>query len=291
MSLEEKPQELRYVRDIEVSQGVEILYRDGVSRGLSAGWVELDEYWRLRKGEWTLLTGIPGHGKSTFLDNVVINTAKEHSWKWGIFSAENHPVQRHLSSLLEIYTGKPFGIGPSQRLSRSELQTGLAFLDTHLFFIEPNEEDRTVERLLCIAKYLHEEEQVDALVIDPWNELDHRRPSGMTETEYISQSLSRIRMFAREHDCHVVLVAHPAKMQKDHAGNYPIPTPYDVSGSAHWRNKADCALCVWRDTSTDADEVEIYVQKIRFREVGKLGSVTLGYDRVSNRVVNRSVYA
>jgi twinkle protein len=68
-------------------------------------------------------------------------------------------------------------------------------------------------------------------------------------------------------------------MQKDSSGNYPIPTPYDVSGSAHWRNKADNCLAVWRDLSNpDGQEVQIHIQKIRFKE-----NATLYYDKVTGR--------
>ena len=63
-----------------------------------------------------------------------------------------------------------------------------------------------------------------------------------------------------------------------------MPTLYDVSGSAHFRNKADCGLVVWRDVSEgDRPEVQIHVQKIRFREVGRIGMVTLWFDKVTGR--------
>lgn len=56
--------------------------------------------------------------------------------------------------------------------------------------------------------------------------------------------------------------------------------PGIYGNSAHWRNKADNGLCVWRDMSPDSlrrYEVDIHVQKIRFRQIGKLGKVTLKY--------------
>jgi twinkle protein len=34
-------------------------------------------------------------------------------------------------------------------------------------------------------------------VIDPYNELDHQRPSNMTETEYVSRMLGKIKRFAQ----------------------------------------------------------------------------------------------
>jgi twinkle protein len=119
---------------------------------------------------------------------------------------------------------------------------------------------------------------IKGLVLDPWNEFDHSRPAGMTEPEYISDCLSKIRRFARKYDLHIWVVAHPTKLQKGLDGNYPIPTPYDIAGAAHWRNKADNCITIWRDLTEVNKEVEIHIQKVRFREVGKVGLAKLHFD-------------
>ena len=84
---------------------------------------------------------------------------------------------------------------------------------------------------------------------------------------------------------HVVIVAHPTKLRKDKNGSYPVPTPYDISGSAHWRNKADNAISVYRPNMTDYKDpsFEIHVQKIRFIEVGRVGKADLRYDYITGR--------
>ena len=109
----------------------------------------------------------------------------------------------------------------------------------------------------------------------------------MTETEHISQALTKIRQFARSHSVHVWVVAHPAKLYKDNDGRYPVPTPYDVSGSSHWNNKADNAITVWRNRG-GKDEViaDVHVQKIRFKEVGRVGVVALRYNPNTGRFLD-----
>jgi twinkle protein len=103
----------------------------------------------------------------------------------------------------------------------------------------------------------------------------------MTETEYISQSLKRVRVFARQRGVHIWIVIHPSKLYRDDTGKYPVPTLYDCAGSAHWRNKADNGIVVWRDLSgADSPEVQIHVQKIRFRHVGRRGMAKLSYEPV-----------
>lgn len=272
----------------DITQDFYGLYQNGgTPRGISAGWVSLDPFYTIRKGEWTLITGVPGHGKSSWLDNVIVNTARDYDWKWLVFSAENAPAVNHASQLASIYIGKPFEPSVRSRMSQEDWLYSSAFLDTQVQFLEPNEYECNVPAILDAARSV----KIDGLVIDPWNELDHSRPPAMTETEYISLSLSKIRRYAKESGVHVFVVAHPTKLQRIKAENgeantYPVPTPWDVSGSAHWRNKADNCICVWRDVSDPRSETQIHVQKIRFRPVGQVGLCRLYYDPVNGQFID-----
>jgi twinkle protein len=268
------------VRD--VAADVAQFYQDGLRGGVSTGWPSVDKHYTIRPGELTVVTGIPSHGKTQLLDAVVVNVAQEHGWSVGICSPENLPVARHISKLVEQYTGFPFREGPTQRLPREGLMPALDWLHQHVVFVAPDEA-MTIPALLATAKQLVSRHGIRGLIIDPWNEFDHTRPSGQTETEYISTSLGQIRRFARNFGVHVWLVAHPQKLYRREDGSYPVPTPYDISGSAHWRNKADNCLTVWRDENEPTAPVKIYVQKIRFREVGTIGMVELRWNRINGR--------
>ena len=90
---------------------------------------------------------------------------------------------------------------------------------------------------------------IRGLLIDPYNELDHQRPSHMSETEYVSQMLTKIKRFAQHHDVHVWFVAHPRQM-RDWKGQ--PPTMYDISGSAHFINKADNGVVIHRNRDPQA---------------------------------------
>lgn len=256
-------------------------YAEGMPRGVSTGWESIDRHYTVRPGEWTLVTGVPGHGKSEFIDALLINLAARNGWRFGIFSPENQPFALHLAKLAEKYSGKPFNPGPTERMSRGEFDMAATWLDRHFTMILP--EEPSINAILAVAKALVLRKGIRGLVIDPWNEIEHGRTQGQTETEYISIVLSRIRQFARAHGVHVWLVAHPAKLFKEANGKYPVPGPYDVSGSAHWRNKADCCLAVWRDQMANTRTVEIHVQKIRHKITGQIGKVNLTYDPVTGR--------
>lgn len=258
------------------------LYLEGLPGGVSTGWPSVDAHYTVRPGELTIVTGIPSHGKSQFLDALTVNLARAHGWSVGICSPENLPVSRHVAKLIEQYSGFPFREGPSKRVPQEEVVTALNWLHAHFVFIAP-EESLTIPGLMDTAKRLVARHGIRGLIIDPWNEFEHTRPSGQTETESICHALTQIRRFARNHGVHVWVVAHPQKLYRREDGSYPVPTPYDISGSAHWRNKADNCLTLWRDENAPDQPVKLYIQKIRFREVGKVGVVDLQFDRMNGR--------
>lgn len=280
--------DLRIPQVIEVDHLIdelETLYRTGgPPRGKSTGWPMLDNWYTVRKREWTLVTGYPNHGKSVWLDNLLINLAYREDWNFGIFSAENLPIPRHIASLIELYTGKPFREGPTVRLTPDEVRIARNWVQNHFVFINPALDDRKLSHILDTAEWLVNQYQVDGLVIDPWNELDHSRPHGMREDEWISISLSQIRYFARNRDVHFFVVAHPNMPKRGKDDKFPVPTMYDVKGASEWNAKADNGICVWRDLLHPEEGTDVHVQKVRFREVGKAGGgCKLWYDVVSGR--------
>lgn len=255
------------------------LYEHGTPRGISTGWAGVDEYYTVRSGDITVVTGIPNSGKSEWLDALFINQAASSGWVFAVYSPENWPVPEHIKKLAEKRIGKPFDPGPTQRMSVAEWDQAQTWLKNYFVFIEP--EEPTLDSVLNIGRQLVLRNGIRGLVIDPWNEIEHTRPAAMGETEYISQSLSKIRRFARNHGVHVWVVAHPTKLVKDKDGAYPVPTPYDIAGSAHWRNKPDNCITVWRDFNNQ--DVEIHIQKVRHKVVGKIGMAKIKYDRVTGR--------
>ncbi len=252
-------------------------YDHGIEQGVSTGWASMDDCYRVLPGEWTLVTGIPGHGKSEWLDALVVNLARLYGWTFGMFSPENQPPKYHAEKLAEKFVGKPFAAGRAHRMSLAEARDALAWIDAHITFVQPAMP--TVEELLSVSRQLVLRHGIRGFVIDPWNEIDHSRAAQLSETEHISQSLSKVRAFARTHGIHVWIVAHPTKLQKGNDGRYPVPTPYDVAGSAHWRNKADNCLTIWRDPNAETAEVQVHVQKVRKKANGRVGAVLLRYAR------------
>lgn len=262
------------------------LYHDGPPKGASTGWPGLDQLYRVMPGEVTVVSGVPGSGKSNVLDAMLVNIAASLGWRFAYVSPENYPISQHMGFLAEKKTKRPYGAGPTERMSPVELAEALGWIEEHFTWLTPEDEPallpRSILTILSLAGNVHSVRPLSGLVIDPWNEMEQFRKLHQSETEYVSEVMSKIRDFARKTRIHVWIVVHPAKLERGKDGRYPVPSLYDLSGSANWRNKADNGIVVWRDLQDrDRPEVDIHVQKVRFRHTGTRGVTTLRYDRVT----------
>lgn len=258
------------------------LYHGGRKRGVSTGWPGMDKLMTIRGGELSIVTGIPGSGKSEFVDAINVNLAAEKNWTFAVCSFEN-PPEEHFAKYAEKHLGIPFFNGPRMRMSEQEVQQSVDWAKERFFLIRTDDTAPTVEWILEKARVAVIRHGIKGLVIDPYNEIEHQRPAGLTETEYVSWMLNRVHRFARNHDVHVWFVAHPQKPQRGKSGDYPLPSLYDISGSANWANKADIGVIVERDRTEGSRKVTVYVQKVRFKSVGTPGDITLEYDRATGR--------
>lgn len=267
----------------DVRERVLDLYENGTPNGMHPGWDALNEYYRPRAGNWTAVISIPGAGKTSWMAALMINLAARHSWKFCVFPAENLPAEEYISLLAEIYLGLPFNRGQNERMSREALSEALDWLQEHFIILSPEDGERDLNGILSIAKAYCLRRGINGLVIDPWNELESSQAAHQTETQFVGQSLIKIRQFSKTYNVHTWVVVHPTKMLKDKDGKYPVPTLYDANGSAHWRNKADCGIAIYRDYSDDEKPVEIHIQKMRWKWCGKLGMVELYFDKLTGR--------
>jgi twinkle protein len=274
------------VRDVvqvgDIAEGIAARFAQAPARGLSTGWDAVNEYYTVEPGQLTVITGIPSSGKSEWLDALTLNLGLLHSWRFAVCSPENAPVELHCAKLIEKYVGRPYWPGKQDRMSLTNLNDGIQWLHDHMVFIM-SEDALSIQGVIDRATSLVRRHGIQGLILDPFNEFDHTRERGMTDTEYVGHILGYLKRWARKYQVHVWLVAHPQKLYRREDGTYPIPTPYDISGSSHFRNKADNCITVWRDMDHPDTPVQIHVQKVRFKHIGKVGMAELAWDELTGR--------
>ncbi len=206
------------------------LYEQGVQRGVDTGWIKCKS--ALLRAAWRI-DGCVRNRIERKIELARLSTGK-HRQKIRLafcnFLAGVPSATQYMAAMCEKYIRKPFNDGPSARMSRAELNDAMNWTREHFTWILPkSEDDWRIDNILDIGAKLCLRNGIRGLVVDPGNELENSRPPGITETEYIGQSLKRARFFAREKQIHVWIVAHPTKMQRSSDGNFPIPTLWDIS--------------------------------------------------------------
>ena len=253
----------------EYKNTVQNIYDGNVQKALSTGFSKLDEIYKIMPSTFNLITGIPNHGKSNFLDQILMNLAENENWKFIIYSPE-HSTPNHLRRLVEKRCRKPFDIGVYERINQEELNSGMDFLDVHFKFIESNDNIPTIDYILAKAKVAKLRFGINGLIIDPFNQISADRDGNKREDEHIRDIIAKCQQFARNHQVWVCMVAHPHKLHRNDAGVIPPPDLYQVSGSAHWANMADVGLVIHRDFEDNV--TKIITRKIREQGVyGEIG--------------------
>ncbi len=252
------------------------LYDKGLGKGESTGYATVDDLYTIVPGQVTIVTGIPSSGKSEFIDQVMVNLAAARGWNFGICSFENEP-RFHIAKLMAKRARLHFFSGFHTRMNRTEYDAAIKWVGEHFSFVHQDDGsladlDSILDRLrVAILRY-----GIRGAVIDPYNFIS-RDSRDKSETEWISDMLTKVKAFAMGHGIHIWFVAHPTKMQRGADGKIPVPGGFDISGSAAWFAKADCGITVHREKETP-QVVQIHVWKCRFSWVGKQGSTNLLYD-------------
>lgn len=239
----------------------------------------LSENYKCRLGDFTVITGTPGFGKTTFANDLYCGIAADNHLTIAWASFEQEPQRDHRRNLRGWFTGRP-----EHLLAPHERDAADRWIDAqHLFLIPSEGEDATLEWLLEKMEVAVTRFAARIIIIDPWNEIEHDRRHNESETEYIGRAIRSLKRFAKAFKVHVVVIAHPTKSVKDGDGNYKMPTLYDINGSANWYNKADLGVIIHRENE---DDTLIKVQKSRYHEIiGKPGEVRMQYSRDEKRYI------
>jgi len=233
------------------------------------GWSH-DEHIKILLGKFMVVTGIPGHGKSEWADNLILNLAKKHDWKICVCSTEIDNEEYEENSIRRILRR------PMKDVADHEPVKAKKFYQDHFVFVTNNTMDSdlelSLEKLVELAEIAIIRHGCKVLLLDPWNEIEHKRNRDETETEYTGRAIRVLKKLARQYHILVIVVAHPTK---PNYGKVECPNLYSISGSANWANKADYGVIVWRDDVTSALS-EIRIAKIkRHGPMGKPGSINV----------------
>lgn len=280
-----EPPPIEGISDAETEHdAIEELLTNGYPVGVELGYVELGRVFRVNRGEVTLVTGIPGHGKTSFVKQVLVRLSENGGLRHLIYSGEEASPAMALSDIYAIRSGLSFLTevsGHTRRITGAEISQLRPWVAEHFKYIKLDDGALSVDTVLAKARELVMRIGIDTLVIDNMSTIEGVLPrSGETRHHAIGDMMTKISQAAKRLGLHIFLIAHPKKMDKIN-GRYRVPTGYDVGDSSHYYNKPDNGITVYRNI--DANTTDIHIWKVRFRYSGETGSASFLFNRSNGR--------
>lgn len=244
----------------------------GEVRSFDCGVKPLADMIRIVPGTLTVVTGYANMGKSTLM-NAIIGHAVSTHFPVCVASFETDVKPILVDGLLTSMLGcgkHEIHRHPSYKQAEECLLSRLKIISQAV----DEDMEMDLDKFLELARVAVVRHGAKMVVLDPWNEVEHKRRRDESETEYIGRAIRAIKLFAKRYDVAFWLVAHPTK---PHEGVRKVPGLYDISGSANFANKADYGLTYHR-RDFERNEAEIMVTKVRMGLPGRRGSVSVQYD-------------
>ena len=260
---------------LDYQEQIDNYFMNGIPEGRCVGLKGFDEHVKFETGRMCVISGVPGSGKSSFLDFLLVSLFAEHNWKCIVYSPEKYPTALHYMELAQLVMGKPFHI---KNFSKLVEQDTINYLSKNFVHIEQDEND--IESILQTARLIKQATGARVLAIDPFNYIALPMNTGQEMTQKISDVLKRIVDFSHEEDMLVFVVAHPRKTTSNDGKPITLNL-YDIAGSADFANKADYGIILQRNSTDDGVIVDIL--KIRFAHLGKVGKCTVFFNKQNNR--------
>lgn len=266
-------------------------FRNGKHRGETTHFPALDKHFSWKRGELTVITGWPGHGKSEISYQLLLAKARFAEWQWAAFSPENEPASELVDQWVEAWTGRT--CDPQRAYCLSENDYLRAAADV-LSFVRPvNPPQHDLESVLAAFEIRQGQlaktgNRLAGVVLDPWNSLTHNVAAfGGRDDRYLQHALTLCKHFAVKHNLCFVITAHPSGSPRSIDGQLKKPDHFSLEGGRMWANRVDNALSIHRpefDANPTSTAVELQSHKIKKHKlVGLPGCIRLDYRRPRTR--------
>lgn len=228
---------------------------NSVGKNIPSGFSEFDTYYGgFTKGEYVLLGGRPGMGKSTLLINLAINIAKAGK---GVlyFSYEmssDHLMKRVMSAELEI----PLGHYSAKKLNNQELEklkNATAFFENWpLYFKEST--SLGFEELMVTIRRLKSGKNVEVVMVD-YLQLIESFKQRIPREQALAGISGKLKQLARELDIVIIASSQLSRQVETRTGN-KRPQLSDLRESGALEQDADKVLFLYRPEYYRLDEFE-----------------------------------
>ncbi|XP_046824323.1 mitochondrial DNA helicase isoform X1 [Vespa crabro] len=222
-----------------------------------------------RRGEFTILTGPTGSGKTTFMSEYSLDLAMQGvNTLWGSFEIRNARLARTMLQQMA-------GVSLHDNIIDFDMYAD-AFEKLPIYFMtfHGQQSIKIVMDAVEHATYVHD---ISHVIIDNMQFMMGISDESKHIDRFWRQDkiISAFRIFATKYNCHVTLVIHPRKERNDEE-----LTTSSIFGSAKASQEADNVLII-QDKRLTSIKGKKYLQVAKNRYSGDLGIMILDFDKTS----------
>ena len=264
---------------------VEVI-KEGDRVGSETSHKAFSDIFRFKGSGILTVTGIPGHGKTEFVDSCILDLARLHGHESIICGFEQTP-EEHIIKLSRKLIGADVTCSTwFNESNMPKLTQAYQFITSKIKHINSDKVGGNIIEILDIAAQQIAESRSNGgdpkyLVIDPFNMLSIK--GKFNGHEKIEEILRRITSFSHQMKVMCILVAHPFKMRKDEkTGLYEVPDFYSVKGSSAFFEMSYHGLVVYRSPG----QVMVRILKVKQNNLGRAGAEAyFDYERGPGRYI------
>ncbi|MBP3358430.1 MAG: AAA family ATPase [Opitutales bacterium] len=221
--------------------------KDGKAPGYVLPNANFGEHFMIRLGEVSAVTGFGGHGKSEWLNDLIVSMCMEYDEKAVIGSFEIKPARTLLSMIRQLSGRKRLSIvsdSGDELPDEKKFDEALDLLNQHVMFYDyvGTAESKLVLEAYALAAKMY---GVKFFVIDSLMCMDIEEEDNQGQKEF----MNRLREFVIKYQVHIFLVCHSRKPSEKKREETYIPWKHDILGSVHISNLAWNVITVWRNIS------------------------------------------
>ena len=237
MDTRDSGEHLKIKRPSEYLNDVEKYFSEDLTGGLELPFKKTTDDFKIRMGEISLVTGYSGHGKSAWLNQVMLGLMKQE--KTMIASFEMLP-KATLGRMCQ-QTGDAL---PNYEYIKDFLNQ----LEHNLYLYDP-EGETTSNKVIEVIYYCAEKLGVKLMVIDSLMKC------GINEDDLNKQKAfaNKLAVAARDLNVHIFIVAHSRKTADENAN----ASKFDVAGSANLTNLVDNVISVHRNKGREIEAMNV----------------------------------
>jgi hypothetical protein len=258
--------------------------KEGDRVGSETSFKDFSDIFRFRGTGILTVTGIPGHGKTEFVDAFTLDLARLHGHETIVVGFEQSPAE-HIIKLMRKMVGAD--ITCQSYKNKEQVKKAYDFVTSKFKHINTDKVGGNINTILeFCAKQIHKSRSEGGdpkyVVLDPFNMLSIK--GKFSGHEKIEEILRKITHFSHQMGVMIILIAHPFKMRKEDDGTYAIPDFYSVKGSSAFFEMSYHGLVIYRTGYQAENPVLVRVLKVKQNNLGIVGEqVLFSYNKDSGR--------